>query len=104
MTRNFIQLLAAIATAGATPAGAVGPECMSDWGKASDVIRAEGLLPVEDLAKLKSSVIQGQIVRATLCKESGTYTYRLLVKDSAGAMKNVVVDAINPAKPAMSNK
>ncbi len=77
-------------------------ECFADWGKAAEVVRQQGLLTVEELAKTFAKDIPGQIVRATLCQEGDDYIYKLAVRDKQGQLKNVVVDALNHAKAANS--
>lgn len=77
-------------------------ECFSDWGKASDVVRQKQLLTVEQLSKTFADDIPGQIVRATLCRDGDDYIYKLVVRDSQGQQKNVVVDALNHPKSANS--
>ena len=81
---------------------AAGADCFADWGKAADVVRQQGLLTVEELAKTFANDIPGQIVRATLCRDGDDYIYKLVVRDKQGQLKNVVVDALNHAKSANS--
>lgn len=82
--------------AGAAPAGA-GDGCLADWGKAGEIVRQNGLATVEQLTKTPG-IVAGQIVKATLCAEGGGYVYHLVVRDGAGQLKNVVVEARNHAK------
>jgi uncharacterized membrane protein YkoI len=77
-------------------------QCIADWGKAADVVRQQGLLTVEELAKTFAKDIPGQIVRATLCKDGDDYIYKLSVRDKQGQLKNVVVDALNHTKAGNS--
>ena len=77
-------------------------QCFADWGKAADVVRQQGLLTVEELAKTFANDIPGQIVRATLCQDGDDYIYKLAVRDKQGQLKNVVVDALNHAKAVNS--
>lgn len=92
----LLRLVPAVALAFAVlPAGA-GETCLSDWGAAGEIVRKEGLKTVEQLAKGSPQQLKGQIVRATLCQEPpGTYIYRLVVRDGAGQLRNVVLDASN---------
>ncbi len=68
-------------------------ECLNDWGAAAEVVRANGLQTVEQLSKMWPQQLKGQIIKATLCEEGGRFVYRLVVRDGAGQMKNVVLDA-----------
>ncbi len=73
--------------------GAAGADgCLADWGKAGEIVRQQGLQTVEQLTKMPG-VVAGEIVKATLCAEQGGYVYRLVVRDKAGQLKNVVVSA-----------
>lgn len=92
---TFIYALLAI-LASLTPAAA-DDGCVADWGKAGEIVRQNGLATVEQLSKTPGAV-SGQIVKATLCAEAGGYVYRLVVRDGAGQLKNVVVEARNHAK------
>lgn len=80
-----------IGLAGSLPAAHA--ECLSDWGAAAEVVRANGLQTVEQLAKTSPQQLKGQIIKATLCEEGGDFVYRLVVRDGTGQMKNVVIDA-----------
>lgn len=71
---------------------------MSDWGTAGEIVRTQGLRTVEQIAKAS----KGQIVKATLCKEGGKYIYRLVVRDGAGQLKNVVLSASDHASASNS--
>lgn len=68
-------------------------ECLSDWGAAAEVVRENGLQTVEQLSKMSPQQLKGQIIKVTLCEEGGRFVYRLVVRDGAGQMKNVVLDA-----------
>ena len=96
------QLAATILTAAAAglnvPAANAG-DCLVDWAAASQIVKSENLLTVEQLSSSASDQIQGQIVKTTLCRENGGYVYRLVVRDPKGQMKSVVIDARGPAKP-----
>lgn len=68
-------------------------DCLNDWGAAAEVVRANGLQTVEQLAKTSPQQLKGQIIKATLCEEGGSFVYRLVVREATGQMKNVVIDA-----------
>lgn len=75
---------------------------MNDWGAAAEIIRAKGLATVEQLTASSQQQLKGEVVRATLCQEGAGYIYRLVVRDRAGQLKNVVLDAANLALSANS--
>lgn len=100
MSLRFLPtLLFSIALAG--KAGAA-ETCLTDWGAAGEIVRAQGLKTVEQLAKSSPQQLKGQIVKATLCQDGGGYVYRLVVRDGAGQLKNVVLSASNHALGANS--
>ncbi len=70
--------------------------CFSDWAAASVLVKAEGLVTIEQLTKLAPSKLGGQIVRSTLCEAKTGYVYKLVVRTSAGQMKSIEVDARQP--------
>ena len=70
--------------------------CFSDWSAASVIVKNEGLVTVEQLTKLAPTKLGGEIVRTILCEASGGYVYKLVVRDGAGHVKNVVLDARHP--------
>ena len=96
------QLVAAILTAavaGLNAPAAKAADCLNDWAAASQIVKSENLLTVEQLSNVAGDQIQGQIVKTTLCLENGGYVYRLVVRDPKGQMKSVAIDARGPAKP-----
>jgi uncharacterized membrane protein YkoI len=70
--------------------------CFSDWSAASVIVRNESLVTVEQLTKLAPTKLGGEIVRTTLCEGTGGYIYKVVVRNSAGHVKNVVLDARHP--------
>ena len=85
--------LAALVIGLAVSLPAANADCLSDWGAAAEVVRANGLQTVEQLAKTSPQQLKGQIIKATLCEEGGGFVYRLVVREATGQMKNVVIDA-----------
>jgi len=98
MFQRFAFVLAFATASSAVRADA----CLSDWGAASQIVRAQGLRTVEQLARSSEQQLKGEIVRATLCQEAGAYVYRLVVRDRSGQLKAVVLDAVNHALGANS--
>lgn len=86
-------LLAALVIALAAASPAAKAECLADWGAAAEVVRANGLRTVEQLTNMSPQQLKGQIIKATLCEEGGRFVYRLVLRDGAGQMKIVVLDA-----------
>lgn len=82
----------------AAPASGVRAEdnCVSDWSEAAPLVRQHGLMPVEKLTPLARQQVKGDIVKVTLCKENGAYVYRLVVREPAGQMRTMTVNAKNP--------
>ncbi|MEQ1716460.1 MAG: hypothetical protein ABL907_10825 [Hyphomicrobium sp.] len=72
--------------------------CIADWGAAGDIVRQQDLQTVEQLTSRAAAPLPGRIVKATLCHQNSGYIYRLVVRDSAGQLKNVVVDAAKQSK------
>ena len=70
--------------------------CLSDWSAARIIVKTEHLVTVEELTRLAPSKLGGQIVRTTLCEDKTGYVYKLIVRDSAGQHKAVVVNAKQP--------
>ena len=97
----MLRLTAAIvmaAAAGLNAPAVKAADCLNDWAAASQIVKSENLLTVEQLPSVAADQIQGQIVKTQLCRENGGYVYRLVVRDPKGQMKQVVIDARSPAK------
>ena len=70
--------------------------CYADWSDAAPIVRRQGLATVEALARLARPQISGDIVKTTLCEESGGFVYRLLIRDHNGQLTNRTVSARAP--------
>jgi uncharacterized membrane protein YkoI len=70
--------------------------CFSDWSQASVIVKAEGLVTIEQLTKAGAARLGGEIVRSTLCEGKSGYVYKLVVRDAQGQLKNVILDAKTP--------
>ena len=70
--------------------------CFSDWSAASILVKAEGLVTIEQLTKLAPSKLGGEIVRSTLCETKTGFVYKLVVRDKSGIVKSLIVDAKHP--------
>ncbi|MCB1522101.1 MAG: hypothetical protein KDJ37_16240 [Hyphomicrobiaceae bacterium] len=79
-----------------SPARATDDACIEDWSKAARVVVEEKLIPVERLSRIAVALVNGAIVRTTLCREQGTYVYRFLVRDRMGHLRKYAIDARNP--------
>ena len=73
--------------------------CLPDWSAASIVVKAEGLVTVEQLAKLAATRVRGEIVRTALCEDKSGYVYKLLVREGSGQVKTIIVNAKQPVFP-----
>lgn len=69
---------------------------MSDWSLAAPMVKAQGLVPVEDLSRLGRGQLDGEILTTTLCEAGGGYIYRLVVKGRNGQVRSLSVDAKAP--------
>lgn len=70
--------------------------CIDRWSDAAPVVAANRLVDVEELASKAPKRLGGSIVKATLCKSNGDFTYDLVVRTGQGKLKSVTVDARNP--------
>ena len=87
----IVMFMAALA-----PMRASADQCYASWSVAAPIVHKERLTTVEKLSKLAQSRIPGSIVKTTLCHEKGAFTYRLIIRDSAGRLMNRTVDARAP--------
>ncbi len=104
------MLRASLITAAAvlTASNAVKPttaasECVADWSTAVQIVEKEQLLTVEQVAAAHAGAIPGKIVKTTLCREKDGFVYRLVIRNSAGQLQNIVVDAQNYAGSPRQN-
>jgi uncharacterized membrane protein YkoI len=81
---------------GAASALAEEPECFSDWSEAASIVRHQKLASSKHVRELAKKKAPGDLVRMTLCREQGKYTYRLLIVEAGGRVRNVTVDAEKP--------
>ncbi len=97
---NTIGLLLALTLAGASVIGeaAAQPTCLSDWSVAGPIVRREGLATIEQVGQLAQQISALTIVNSALCRTGGRYVYRLVVRDHAGKMRTLFVDAKTPFK------
>jgi uncharacterized membrane protein YkoI len=70
--------------------------CIGDWSDAAPIAQKEGLVTVEDIVQLHHEQLKGDIVKTMLCKESGRYLYRFVVRKAGGELKTIAVDARQP--------
>jgi predicted small secreted protein len=108
MKRSFkyIALLVALAPVLAAPAlattrGAPQPvaivdQCYTSWSDAAPVVQREALTPVKDVNLMLRQKGMGDLVRATLCEEHGRFVYRIMVRQTGGAVVSMVLDARRP--------
>ena len=97
MLRELIAI-AAIVVAAAGPAAAQTdlPQCWNDWSDARAVVKREGLVTVEQLVKQAPVRLGGDIVRVALCESKSGFTYRLVVREPSGTIRQVILDARLP--------
>ena len=103
---RYSLAVAAVAVAAATAlhlfmlgsafAGALREDCTSDWSVASRIVSEQNLTTVEQLAAEAKQTLGGSIVRSSLCRKNGSYTYQLLIRERGGGLKRARVDARRP--------
>lgn len=67
--------------------------CIADWSVAARIVEKESLATVEDVTRSLRARNAGSVVKTVLCQSGGGYVYRLTVKDPAGALSIMTVDA-----------
>lgn len=70
--------------------------CIERWSDAAPVVAKQRLVNIEKLSAKAPKKLGGSIVKATLCKTNGSYTYSLVVRTTKGKLKSMTVDARNP--------
>ena len=96
MLRAFFFSAAAMLTAlSAVKPTIAASECLADWSTAAQIVQKEQLLTVEQISAANAGAIPGKIVKTTLCREKDGFVYRLVVRNFAGQLENIVVDAQN---------
>jgi hypothetical protein len=68
-------------------------ECLNDWGMASQIVRQENLITVEEVSKSLAADGLGQLVKTTLCRSEAGYFYRLVIRSPTGQLKTTVMTA-----------
>lgn len=76
---------------------AIADECLTDWGRAGEIVRHEKLLTVEEIARSLAADGVGQLVKTTLCRSKDGYVYRLVIRQSSGQLKTTVMSAQTPS-------
>ncbi len=71
-------------------------ECLTDWGAASVIVKANALVPLADVARLATAKLGGEIVRSALCETPAGHVYRLVMRDARGQLTTITVDAAHP--------
>lgn len=90
---------ALVAAALVSSGPATAETCVSDWSLAAPIVKAQGLVPVEDLSRLSRKKLDGEILTTTLCETGSGYVYRLVVKGKDGKIRSQSVDAKAPFGP-----
>ena len=95
LPRALTEVLAgaAILVCASLSAAAKAEDCLTDWGVAGAIVRRENLMSVSELIKSAAPGIPGTIIKTTLCKDGDDFIYKLVVRDAAGQLRTVVVDA-----------
>jgi hypothetical protein len=89
-----ISAFAIIAAVALLPPGpACAEDCMTDWGRAGQIVRHENLITVEDVSKSLAADGIGELVKMTLCHSPEGYFYRLVIRIPTGQLKTTVMTA-----------
>jgi hypothetical protein len=91
-------VLAAFLSLSQAPA-AIGQQsvrCFEDWSDAAPIVLKEKLLPVGDIQAWARKRLKGNVIRVTLCQDGERYTYRVLVREPKGRIRNRIVEARGP--------
>lgn len=78
------------------PASAQAGTCYADWSVAAPIVRQEGLVTVERLARMGRGRLAGDIIKTTLCQDRDRFVYRLVLRDPHGKLSNRTVNARRP--------
>ena len=104
MLRALLLAAAAVlSAANAVKPTIAGPDCVADWSTAVQIVEKEHLLTVGQVAAAHAGAIPGKIVKTTLCREKDGFVYRLVIRNPAGRLQNIVVDAQNYALSPRQN-
>ncbi len=68
-------------------------ECLADWGIAGEIVRRQGLVTVDEVAREILPGGRGQILKSTLCRKGTGYVYKVVVRDGKGQLRSMVVPA-----------
>ena len=93
---SHLAVLTFLGAAALLPASAEAGACFSDWSVAAPIVREEGLVSVERLARLGRGKLAGDIVKTTLCRDANGFVYRLVLRDTHGNFSNRTVNARRP--------
>lgn len=97
ISRLPVAVMALCILASPASAGEAGAEdCITEWGVAAPIVKAEGLLSVEQLFALARAKLSGEIVKTTLCNEDGRYVFRIVVRGAKGQLRTLSLDARKP--------
>jgi hypothetical protein len=95
--------LTALLLSAQAPAGAAwgeGKDCFKSWDEARDVIQANGLVSGKQITQLAGDPANlpadSSFLEAYLCKEAGSYVYKLYYVDQGGQVVIRTVDAREP--------
>jgi hypothetical protein len=93
---GLLGLAGLLLPAGVSVGHASAPKCYPDWSQASEIVSREQLAPISVLTGAAKSAAQAEIVRTVLCRISGAYVYRVVLKDDTGRLRTETVNARRP--------
>lgn len=70
--------------------------CFSDWSAAATVVKEHGLVPVDRIGVMAKRSSGSQLVKIELCKVSGGFIYKMVMRGPDGRFKRLEVNAKQP--------
>jgi hypothetical protein len=93
---RFALAVAALGWAGAATAASPAMQCFANWSDAGPVVEREALVKASDVHAQAKQRRLGDLVKITLCRENGRYTYQLVLHDKPKGVIHMSVDAQRP--------
>jgi hypothetical protein len=91
---GLASTVAVAAAAVILPCGVVcADDCLTDWGRAGQIVRRENLITVEEVSRSLAADGIGELVKTTLCRSDAGYFYRLVIRSPTGQLKTTVMTA-----------
>ncbi len=95
MRRMLISLAMVLLAGGPKSAMAQQDKCY-EWTEAAPIVRREQLAPAREVQEQARKHLDGELIRMTLCEESGQFVYRLVIRVGGGRVRYLTVNARTP--------